>query len=437
MAGKAFPTKMSTASIRYAGQSTECVEAASDAVYSSAQLNRSRGMKKVRALLLTLLYVLMVSVVCGCGTAASQEPSTSNAAGAAKGNKVRVLLLDCPGAMGFASFAQKAAEGEYANNYQIAIAENYSMVEEAIESEVVDIALTYPGTSAGIYNETEGSVAIVDVSSLIGSSIITGSRQIKSLDNLSGKTIYATGENTPRTYALRRVLELAGKTDAVGLEFMSTEAEVVATLSENRSAVGYLTEPDRSAASVYNKKLHDVVSLSELWKDLNDDGTLLVGTVVIVRKAFYEEHPDAVKEFVEAHRESVEEVLADPYTYAPIIADLGLSESAEFAEASIPKSDLCCITGEEMRVGLAGYLQLLNEYELGILGGELPPDDFYLVFDDDAPATKSAPANTTATDEVPEDESEESGQEVAEPDGAADEGEGGEGEEPLPEEPVE
>lgn len=108
------------------------------------------------------------------------------------------------------------------------------------------------------------------------------------------------------------LLERAGLTGQVALEFKSEPTEVLSALLADPSAVGVLPEPFKTAAIAKSEgKLSAPVSLTDVWDELaGDTGSRLLTGVTVVRRAFAEEHPEAVAEFLSCHAASVEAVNA-------------------------------------------------------------------------------------------------------------------------------
>ena len=97
----------------------------------------------------------------------------------------------------------------------------------------------------------------------------------------------------------------------------------------------------------------------------------------MARRAFAEEHPEAVVEFLSCHAASVEAVNAAPADWAQAVVDAGIVDNAKIAEKAIPGCMLVCQTGKDMKAALSGYLQVLADADASAVGGKLPADDFY------------------------------------------------------------
>ena len=120
------------------------------------------------------------------------------------------------------------------------------------------------------------------------------------------------------------------------------------------------------------------MSLTDAWDELaGDTGSRLLTGVTVVRRAFAEEHPEAVAEFLSCHAASVEAVNAAPVDWAQAVVDAGIVDNATIAEKAIPGCMLVCQTGKDMKAALGGYLQVLADADASAVGGKLPADDFY------------------------------------------------------------
>lgn len=51
----------------------------------------------------------------------------------------------------------------------------------------------------------------------------------------------------------------------------------------------------------------------------------------------------------------------------------------DIAVQTIPKYNICTITGEEMKQKLSGFLQIMYDLNPDAVGGAMPGDDFYYI----------------------------------------------------------
>ena len=240
-----------------------------------------------------------------------------------------------------------------------------------------DIALVPSNAGSVLYNKTEGGVQVIDINTLGILYIVTGDGSIQGFPDLAGKTVYISGKGSSPEYVFDFLLDKAGIADQVSVEWKSEHAEVAAVLASDPTAVGVLPQPFVTATLAQNEALSAPIDLTKVWGESVDDGSQSVTGITIVRSAFAAEHPAAVADFLERHAVSVEAVNDDPAAAAELVVQAGIIEKAPIAEKAIPACNVVCITGEEMRDALAGYLQVLYDADPSSVGGAMPGDDFY------------------------------------------------------------
>ena len=175
-----------------------------------------------------------------------------------------------------------------------------------------DIALVPANAGSILYNKTEGKVQAIDINTLGVLYVVTGDASIASFADLAGKTVYISGRGASPEYVLNYLLEKAGIADKVTVEWKSEHTEVAAVLASDPTAVGILPQPFVTATLAQNEALAAPVDLTQAWDEVVDDGSQSVTGITVVRRAFAEEHPAAVADFLARHAASVEAVNADP-----------------------------------------------------------------------------------------------------------------------------
>lgn len=243
----------------------------------------------------------------------------------------------------------------------------------------IDIAAVPANLAATLYHKTQGGVTVLAVNVLgvlyIGE---MGSSDIKSIADLKGKTILATGKGSTPEYFLRYILTQNGLDPDrdVSLEWRSEPSEVVALLNARQSGIALLPQPYVTAASgQLGEDFHIALSLSQEWEKL-DNGTLCTTAVVLARTEFTKNHPEETASFLTALDESVRWVNEHPADAAALCEHNGIIKAA-VAQKAIPGCNLVCITGSAMKAALEGCLQVIYDQNPKAVGGALPGDDFY------------------------------------------------------------
>ena len=326
---------------------------------------KSTKKKIMRIAALVLSLVLICGLFAGCG---KKEPVN-----------VKVGSLKGPTSMGILFLMEKAEKEETDDTYDFRMATGADELLPLMVQGDLDIALVPANVAAVLYQRMEGGVVAIDVNTLGVLYIVTGSTEINSVADLAGKTIYLTGMGTTPEASLRYVLQESGLSEGdYTLEFKSEATEVAAVLAEDPAAIGLLPQPFVTAALLQNQELHVALDLNEEWNKVQgESGSGMVTGVTVVRKAFLEEHPETVKAFLEEHAESVAAINSDPDTGAALAVAQGIVAKEPIARQAIPNCNIVCVTGEEMKTALSGYLEVLAGFDAAMVGGQVPGDDFY------------------------------------------------------------
>ncbi|MBQ9002639.1 MAG: ABC transporter substrate-binding protein, partial [Eggerthellaceae bacterium] len=310
----------------------------------------------------------------------SASASTSaSSTGTESGVDVRVASLKGPTSIGIAQFIDEATAGKTANKYDFAISGTADEVLPKLIQGNVDIALIPANAAATVYAKTNGAISVIDVNTLGVLYAVSGDSSLGNIADLAGKTVYMTGKGTTPEYVMSYLLSQAGITDKVTLEFKSEASEVAAVLAADANAIGVLPEPYVTSVSMKNDALAPRISLTEAWDTLQKgaSGSQLVTGVTVVRNEFAKAHPSVVAEFIEAQRKSVDYALADPTAAGELVVKANIMDNAKAAATAIPRCNLVCLTGEDMKKALSGYLDVLLKQDPASVGGALPGDDFY------------------------------------------------------------
>ena len=315
-------------------------------------------------------------------TAAEETDSAEASAAPAEETLVRVGGLKGPTTMGLVKLMQDAENGEAQNAYEFTMVTAADELTAMVAGDQVDIALLPANVASVLYHKTNQNVSVIDINTLGVLYLVSGDTSITSLDQLAGKTVYLTGKGTTPDYVFNYLLSSAGlSAEDVTLDFRSEATEVAAILAENPEAVGLLPQPFVTVALSQNDALSIIMDLTEEWDKLQaeDSNSRLVTGVTIVNNDFLSSHPDMVDAFLEEHEASALYTDNHPAEAAELIAAAGIVAKAPIAEQALPYCNITCITGEDMKEALSGYLEVLYEQAPESVGGSLPNDAFYYI----------------------------------------------------------
>ena len=293
---------------------------------------------------------------------------------------VRLAAMTGPTAMGLVKLLEDGENGLSANQYDFLLAGAADQISPSLIQGKLDIASIPVNLASVLNNKTNGGLTLLAVNTLGVIYIVEkGGESIQSLADLKGKTIYATGKGSTPEYNLTYLLNQHGLTlgEDVQVEWKSEPAEVVALMSQQETAFAMLPQPYVTVAQTKVENLRIAVNLTEAWDALGLDSRMITSGIV-ARTAFVKENPEAVETFLREFAASVQYVNEDVPGAAKLVGELGIVGAA-VAEKALPHCNIVCLTGEEMKEALSGYLQVLFDLNPASVGGQLPGDDFYYI----------------------------------------------------------
>lgn len=296
------------------------------------------------------------------------------------GTTIRVGSLKGPTTMGLVNLMKASDEERSQGKYEFTMASDPSEIVASIASGDLDIALVPANLAATLYNKTKGGVSVLNINTLGVLYCVTADESIASVKDLSGKTVLTTGQGATPEYAMNYLLDANGVANCT-LEFHSEASEIAALLKEDPHRIAVLPQPFVTAAEAQNDQLKTAFSLTDEWDKVTDNGSRFLTGATIVRKAFLEEHPDAAAVFLREQEASADEANTNVEGTAALVAEYGIIEKAPIAQKALPYCNIVCITGEDMKTALSGYLDVLYQADPSSVGGSLPADDFYDIAD--------------------------------------------------------
>lgn len=308
-----------------------------------------------------------------------QEENDEQALQTTESAQIRVGSLKGPTSMGLVWLMDRQEQGLAENEYSFTMEATADMLLPKVISGELDIVLVPANVASVLYHKTEGGVSAIDINTLGVLYLVSADQSVSQMEDLRGRTIYLTGMGTTPDFVLQYLLAENGiALSDVTLEYKVEAAEVAAYLAENPEAVGLLPQPYVTALSIQNPDIVPVLDMTAEWDHVQgESGGMLVTGVTVVRNEFLAAHPAAVEAFLEEHRQSADYANRNVDQAAALVEHFGIVEKAAVAEKALPYCNITCLTGEEMKAALSGYLQVLAGYDAAFVGGGVPEDAFY------------------------------------------------------------
>ena len=344
-------------------------------------------MKKIVAFVLSVILVLSLAA-CGQQAAAPTEapvvettaaPTEAPTEAATEPVPVtaNVMVLNGTTGFGMANLMDAAANGEAALNYKFSVETDASNIVAALVNGSVDIAALPTNAAATVYNKTQGKVQILALNTLGVLYLVTdGSVNVESVADLEGMTVYAPAQNP--SFIFQNIVQSNDLGNVTIDNTYAQPADLNAAVSSGQVSVAVLPEPMVTVAKSKNPDLVVALDLTKEWDKVSQPGSLGQGCVV-VRKAFAEANPDAVKAFLSEYEASINGLMSDVEGTAAKIEAHAIFTKAAVAAKAIPNCNVCFIAGEQMKTAMAEFMNIMFQVAPASVGGAIPGDDFYCI----------------------------------------------------------
>ena len=347
-------------------------------------------MKKILSLLLAFSLALSLAACGGSASSAASSTVVSEAASSAAASEeeetaaslsvtepLRIAGLKGPTTMGLVNLLSMEQAGTAAMDYDLQL---YGAADEIVPLLIkgeLDMAAIPANLAATLYQKTNGGIQAVAVNTLGVLYVVEQGDTVHSMADLKGRTILSTGKGTTPEYVLRYLLTANGidPDKDVDIQYYSEATEVTAQMATTQDAIAVLPQPYVTAAGLKDDTLRVALDLTAEWDKVAD--TQLITGVTVVRKAYAEEHPDVVAAFLADYAQSVNTANTDLDGTAALCEEQGVVAKAAIAKKALPNCNIVCLTGEELKADVSGYLQVLYDADPAAVGGALPSEDFY------------------------------------------------------------
>ena len=298
---------------------------------------------------------------------------------------IRIAALKGPTGMGMVKlFADNEAKTSL-NRYNPLIVGAPDEIVSKISSGEIDIAAVPTNLAATLYNKTNGKVQLLALNTLGVLNILEKGETVKSISDLKGKTLYATGKGSTPEFILDYILQQNGIDPVKDITIIyKTEHSELATLALSGGAdLVLLPEPFVTTVLSKNAGFKNVIDFTDEWitatlKTGIKDSILSMGCV-IVRKEFADANKAAVSAFLKEYEASIEYTNQYIDETAVLVEKYGIMASSALAKIAIPNCNIVFIEGEVMKTQIANLYNIFFMADPKSIGGKLPEDDFYYI----------------------------------------------------------
>ncbi len=323
-----------------------------------------------------LVYMLVSVLILGTLTSCSKTKNENTESISQNSSTlVNIVALNGPTGMGMAYLNNQSDTGNSKYKYTISYANSPDEITGQLIAGNIDIAAVPINLASVLFNKTEGEILTCALNTLGVLYIVEKGNTIKSIKDLEGKTIIASGKGSTPEYILNRILECNDLLGKVSVEYVAEHDEAISSLASGSANIIMIPEPKVTAAKAKIEGVTVALDLTKLWSETTN--TKLVQGAIVVRKTFALKHPEIVDAFLEEYKASVNFTNDSPKEAAKLIAQYEIIPNEQIALAAIPNCHIVYIDGNEMHAAMNDMLVTLHKANPQSVGGKLPGDDIF------------------------------------------------------------
>jgi NitT/TauT family transport system substrate-binding protein len=321
-----------------------------------------RRFKTITALLLAVALVLAVFAACNDNSKPEETPAA----------KIKLAVLKGPTGLGALQILDTPDE------YEVTVCSAPDEVTSLITTGEVDIAAMPLNLAATLYNKTNGGITLLNVNTLGVLYLLQKGVEVKTAQDLKGKTIYASGQGATPEYVLNFLLEKNGLEPEkdVKIEWLADHAALAAKILAGGVELAMLPEPNVTTVLSKDSEVSIAFDLNDAWSQATDGGKLAMGCVA-VRNEYLKSNAEDVERFINDYTSSVHFVNGNPAMAADLAEKYAIIPSAALAQKAIPNCQLVSITGSDMKDIAVENYDVLFAANPASIGGKMPGKDFY------------------------------------------------------------
>ena len=335
-------------------------------------------MKKLLSLLLALMMVFSFAACTNSQNGKEDDNKQPTDVDTSKfSESFNIGFLKGPTGIGAAQLMSEHEAGNTLVKYNFTLEADARVITSALISGELDAAAVPTNVAATLYNKTEGQVKIIAVNTLGVLHILEKGDTIKSIADLEGKTIYATGQGSNPEYVLNYILTKNGLTpgENVTVEYLASD-ELQTKMASGEIDICMLPVPAATTVLMKNKDVRDALNLTDEWGKVSES-TLTQGCIVARTEKF---DSSEIAQFLKEYEASIK-YMADEKNIdnaASLAVKYEIVPNEQVAKNAIPQAGLTYMVGAAtMKGALDAYFDVLFGADPKSIGGAKPADDIY------------------------------------------------------------
>lgn len=320
-------------------------------------------MKRIQVILLIIIiFVLAV----GC---------SNNSVGNNENNMPEKIIMQAPTAPPTSPLVKMVEDNMLGDNVEFILYKNVEEATTRIARGEADFTVLPVNVASKLYNK-EADVSLLNVNTWGILYLLSREGQVQSWDDLKGKELFVGAQGSSPDVITRYLLSKNGIGDEDISISYGTSPEMLQWAIAGKADMVVLPEPLATQGLMKAENMEISMDYSEEWEKVNQEGSKLPQTGIVVRTSFAKEYPNVVEDFQNAYKTALEMVVSDPIGVSSLIEEK-LEIPAKVFENSMTRTKLEFVTAEDAKADVEVYLNALNEISGEMIGGKLPDEGFY------------------------------------------------------------
>lgn len=237
----------------------------------------------------------------------------------------------------------------------------------------------FPLTVVSIMYNKGLDVTLTNVNTWDITSIVSKNKDVKSFEDLKGKTIYVPIKtSTPDLYT-QYFLNHAGlqKDKDFNIVYLNNRPELINMLLADKIEFAVLGEPDVTGISMRDKNVASILSFQKEWQKIkNDDKVNIPQAGFGTLKSFAKDNKELVKKFEQEYEKALNWIKENPKEAAKMI-EKRLGIKAKVLEKALPKMGLHYVAASDAKNTLDEFYKMMYDFNPKSIGGKIPDEGIY------------------------------------------------------------
>ena len=283
----------------------------------------------------------------------------------------KVGVLNGPSGIPCAHLMEAAENGKNAYSFEkFASAQNE--LPKLVKGEI-DIGFLPPNAAAKVYNSASGAVVCLGIAGNGNLFLMTKDENIKSVADLSGKTISCAGQGATPEYMMKYLLK---KNSAEAeLDFSTPNAEIAAAMIQGKFDYALVPEPFATVAQTKDSSVLRALNISDEFKKIEKDDFPM--TLLVANAKYAKKHKKEIRRFIEDYKASSKWTVENPDESGKLVEKHSLGLKAPVAAKAIPSAAYTWKSAKDGKAEIEKLLNIFLENSPQSVGNKLPDGKFY------------------------------------------------------------